>query len=90
MVFICVAFDVMVFSSSCVTLSDHKDHNDTHLHTLGSLDFRSSVKGLDLQHFLDGIFDFIGVKTEQLHLVTSSRSTCAQSETLVIYSGYNE
>lgn len=42
-----VAFDMIEFSSSCVTLSDHKGNNgdDTCLHTLGSLDFGSSMNG---------------------------------------------
>lgn len=42
-----VAFDMIEFSSSCVTLSDHKDNNggDTCMHTLRSLDFGSSMNG---------------------------------------------
>lgn len=42
-----VVFDMIEFSSSCATLSDHKDDNGdgTCLHTLRSMDFGSSMNG---------------------------------------------
>lgn len=94
----CVAFDMIVFSSSCAMLSDHKDNNggEMCLHTLRSLDFGSSINGPinSKSIFKNWIwtknFNFIGLTIKRLSLLTSSRSMCAQSETLMIYSGDNE